>query len=59
MDLLSAPAARLATLARSAGFVVRQKLLVFSARDPTKHLSMIVDSGPEVRLGGVPLKNIS
>ena len=46
----SARAARLATLARSAGYVVRQKFPVFAARDQTKHLSMIVDSGAEVHL---------
>ena len=43
-------AARLATLARSAGNVVREKFFVFAARDQTKHLSMIVDSGAEVHL---------
>ena len=46
----SARATRLATLARSAGCVVRQKFLVFVARDETKHLSMVVDSGAEVHL---------
>ena len=46
----SARVARLATLARSAGYVVRQEFPVFAARDQTKHLSMIVDSGAEVHL---------
>ena len=46
----SARAARLATLAMSAGYVDRQKFHVFAAPDQTKHLSMIVDSGAEVRL---------
>ena len=41
-DLLSLP--------RSAGYVVRQKFPVFAARDQTKHLSVIVDSGAEVHL---------
>ena len=44
----SAGEARLATLARAAGYVVRQKFPVFAARDQTKHLSMIVDSSAEV-----------
>ena len=43
-------AARLATLARSAGDVVRQKFPVFAARDQTKHVSMVVDSSAEVHL---------
>ena len=42
--------ARLAALARSAGYVVRQKFLVFVARDQNKHLSMVGDSGAEVHL---------
>ena len=46
----SARATRLATLARSAGYVVRQKFRVFAARDQTKHLSMVLDSGAEVHL---------
>ena len=46
----SARAARLATFARSVGYVVRQQYLVFAARDQTKHLYMIVDSGAEVQL---------
>ena len=36
----SGRAARLAALARSAGYVVRQKFPVFAARDQTKQLSM-------------------
>ena len=43
----SARATTLATLARSAGYVVRQKNPVFAARDQTIHLSMVVDSGAE------------
>ena len=46
----SGRAARLATLARSAGYVVRQKFPVFAARDQNKQLSMVVDSGAEVHL---------
>ena len=46
----SAQATRLATLARSAGYVVRQKFHVFAARDQTKHLSLVVDSGAEMHL---------
>ena len=41
----SGRAARLAALARSAGYVVRRKFRVFAANDQTKHLSMVVDSG--------------
>ena len=44
----SGGAARLTALARSAGHVVRQKFPVFVARDQTKQLSMVVDSGAEV-----------
>ena len=47
-DSVRAP--RLAALARSAGYVVRQKFPVFAARDQTKQLSMVVDSGAEVHL---------
>ena len=36
-------AAGLAALARSAGYVVRQKFPVFAARDQTKQLSMVVE----------------
>ena len=51
VDLLGLTrAARLATLAGSARYVVCQKFPVFAARDQTKHLSMIVDSGAEVHL---------
>ena len=46
----SARATRLATLARSAGYVVCQNFLVFAARDQTKHLSMVVDSCAELHL---------
>ena len=46
----SARATRLATLARSAGYVVRVKYPVFAARDQTKHLSIVVDSGAEDEL---------
>ena len=46
----SGRAARLATLARSAGYVVQQTFPVFAARDQTKQLSMVVDSGAEVHL---------
>ena len=41
---------KLATLARSAGFVVRQKFNVFAARDKTTHLSMVVNSGAKVHV---------
>ena len=41
----SGRAARLAALAKSAGYVVRQKFPVFAARDQTK-----IDSGAEVHL---------
>ena len=43
-------AAGLAALARSAGYVVRQKFPVFAARDQNKQLSMVVNSGAEVHL---------
>ena len=46
----SPESARAARLARSAGYVVRQKFPMFAARDQTKHLSIIVDSGAEVNL---------
>ena len=46
----SARAARLATLARSAGCVVLQKFPVFAVRNQTKYLSMILDSGAEEHL---------
>ena len=46
----SGRAAGLAALARSAENVVRQKFPVFAARDQTKQLSMVVDSGAEVHL---------
>ena len=46
----SGRAARLAALARSAGYVVRQKFPVFAARGQTKQLSMVVDSGADVHL---------
>ena len=46
----SARATRRATLAKSAGYVVRHKFPVFVARDQTKHLSMVVDSGAVVHL---------
>ena len=45
-----AQAPRLATLARSAGYVVCQKFPVFAACDQSRHVSMIVDSGAEVHL---------
>ena len=44
----SGRAARLAALARSSGYVVRHKFPVFAAREQTKQLSMVVDSGAEV-----------
>ena len=43
-------ATRPATLARSAGYVVRQKCPVITAGDQTKHLSVVVESGAEVHL---------
>ena len=46
----SARATRLATLARSAGYVVRQRCPVFAALVQTKHWSMVVDSGTELHL---------
>ena len=55
----SARATRLATLARSAGYVVRQNFPVFAARDQTKHLSMVVDSGAEVHLVSTGHKHLS
>ena len=50
VDLLSLPEQRLATFARSVGYVVRHIFPVFAARDQTKHLSMIVVSGEDVQL---------
>ena len=46
----SGRAARLAALARSAGYVVRHQFPIFAARDQTKQLSMVGDSGAEVPL---------
>ena len=46
----SSQATRLATLARSAGEVVRQKFPVDAARDQTKHLSTVVNSVAEVHV---------